>query len=132
MAFARNEEKEKWQTFVENAFSKYSIKWIYGDESIGKSTILRAVVWDLQQKWKKTDRESKQQLFYVDLENQINPVPEIVESLSIALDENAAKGIKSCVVFGMLCFVAHFPKNEKKMKFPTISVYEFRFHWCIS
>ena len=103
MAFPRNEEKEKWQTFVENAFKGYAIKWVYGDKSIGKSTILRAVIWDLQQKWEK--KGSDQQLFYVDLENEdIDRVPYIIQSLEMALKENAVKGIKSCVVFRMLWF----------------------------
>ena len=100
MPFQREEEKRKWQLYVENAFEGITIKWIYGEQRIGKSTILRAVTWDLQQRWKR-DNKQNIQLFYVDLEDERTDVPYVVRQLEAALEENAMKGIKSCVIVGV-------------------------------
>ena len=99
MPLNRDEERENWQVFVESALEGFAIKWVYGEQGIGKSCILKEIGWNLQQKWEKEGK--KLRLFYVNLEGDPRDNETIIRDLTNEMDKTIENGIKPCVIFGM-------------------------------
>lgn len=107
MTLERKTEKKNWETFINEVFEGVWFWWVFGNQSIGKSTIVKNIIHELQQKQKPDD---KKQYLYLNLEKENDDSQFLVAQLRKTLVENANKGIKSCVVLGMwhgaFCFLA--------------------------
>ena len=127
MTFARDKQKKLWKKFIKRSLSDPTIWWLYGDENIGKSTMLQNVVYELQQE----SQETKLKYIYLNLSKQSNhnhdheDSAHMCEQLRKLLKENASQGFKCCVVLDSIDRLLKYVDGTEKMD-PNISIEEYR------